>query len=117
MEIIKRRERVEKPAYALVYYRNGYNYDDGGFSFPAREDGTPIMEEMTTGAKASYDALVADGTPLKVRRFIRAYSEPAIGECTCGEHISLTGDVQCPRCKRWYNAFAQELAEPRYWRE
>ena len=42
-----------------------------------------------------------------------------IMKCVCGEHLEVysSGDVNCPKCDRWFNFVGQELRPPCEWGE
>lgn len=117
MTITKKRTMAEGKMLELVHYKNGRNFDDGGFVFPANADGTPRLEEMAPAAKANYDRLVENGALLELEEITYAYTRPAEGVCGCGEYICLEGDTQCQKCGQWYNAFGQRLVPPSQWED
>lgn len=120
LDIIKERTRET----VTVYYVE-FNYKDdpnSGFRFPADSDGTIAFDKMTELAKANYRKCLTDNrlTKAKLKANVYNYTDPAVGKCTCGSEVVLTGGYlganQC-ECGRWYNVFGQELLDPKFWEE
>lgn len=122
IRIIKERERITDISYRLNFH---YKKDLAiGWSFPCDENGKVLADLMTETAIKNYNHCmlqIEEYLPPYVETCKSHYTEPAIGECYCGEHIRLEneylGACKCPKCGRWYNMFGQELIPPKYWDE
>ena len=112
------RERKISLDYSLVF-------DDGrgnGFGFPCDEAGNVVK---TLNPAALENLEFCKKHPERFERFNEvvcsktAYTEPASGDCICGERVYLEdqyyGACECPNCGRWYNLFGQSLLPPDKW--
>jgi hypothetical protein len=62
--------------------------------------------------------VVVEMHDLGVRENHHVYTEPAVGECECGAHVSLGRFTNtCERCNRDYNSAGQMLAPREQWGE
>lgn len=101
-------------------------FDDGccnGFGFTCDEHGnthglTDDAKRNLAWCRENTDKFVRPGVVVK---FVRQFRNPPSGICECGEEVFLVdeymGACECPKCKRWYNLFGQELLPPRQWDE
>jgi len=118
MKIIKSSETKTFTEYSLSFtWKKDSN---AGFSFPCDKDGN-VPENMAEEGKENLRRC-QDGT-FNVRfdgiqKYSHTYREPAIGECACGEEVSLDGFTNtCENCGRDYNSCGQELAPRCQWGE
>jgi len=96
---------------------------ESGFIFDCTEDGTPILTNECQ--KDSYRQCLTgkdeNGIPLTfmgVERFENRYVEPAVGRCSCGGEVELSGFTNtCERCSKDYNSSGAELAPREQWGE
>lgn len=120
LNIIKERTKEMVTEYYIEF--NYIDDPNSGFRFPANEDGTIALDKMNAAAKANYENCLTDDRfcSAKFTTNTYTYTEPAVGKCTCGSEVTLTGSYlgadQCI-CGRWYNLFGQELKDPKYWEE
>lgn len=120
IKIIKERESKTIVEHWIVF-----NYLDdptSGYMFPATKEGNPDFSKMCPEAPENYHRCLTDKT-LTEPEFeteTRRFTEPAVGQCVCGREVVLESDfmgaVRC-ECGKWYNAFGQELVDPKYWEE
>ncbi len=118
MKIIKQREFVEVKSYRLCFqWKDGSKHH--GFSFPSDKDGNVNFSEMCEAGIENYNKCISgehDVIPMDVECFEHEYTEPAIGECVCGEEVQLDGFTNtCDKCGRDYNSSGQELANREQW--
>lgn len=120
MKIIKKRELVEIKEYQINFFFKDNNEICLGFA--CNKDGEEIKERNTPEAYKNY--LEGLNNPNLYHQLIcrvRHYTENAIGKCECGEEVELypqyMGACSCPKCKRWYNTFGQELNPPETWKD
>ena len=121
MKIIQERRTV-----LLEDYYIDFDYGDGsGFRFPATLSGNLCEWDMTEEAKRNYEWCMFHKELFEVWNEFhtnrRHYTEPAIGECICGQQVVLEdqymGACECPKCHRWYNIYGQSLVNPMYWED
>lgn len=95
-----------------------------GFAFPCDSQGNIYWEQMSCDARTNYEYAIAHPEKFpfaynEVYTWENSYTEPAQGDCLCGEHIYLydeyLGACSCPNCGQWYNLFGQELNDPATW--
>lgn len=107
--------------YNIVFYRDS----GSGFSFPCDEN-KKLLPDLTDAAKKNYEWCMAHPEEFPfwfngLEKFTRHIRECPQGVCECGERLVLwdeyLGACECPRCKRWYNLFGQELNHPSTWRD
>jgi len=112
IKIIKQREHVERTTYDLLFEDN--LHPGSGYGFPCTKEGKLIESEITPlGLDNYYFCMQHIGTMYhqpEIREFTNRYVEPAIAECTCGEHVSLADPLTnyCG-CGRAYNMSGQEV--------
>jgi hypothetical protein len=119
IKIISHSRVVEEISYYIFY--EWVEQLDAGFMFPCNENGDINFNEMSPEALENYEkceseehAVVYHG----LRRAVNRYREPAIGLCTCGEEVELSGSTnQCPKCSQLYNWIGQQLSDPENWGE
>ena len=118
--IIKERETVVE----ISYYRAFLDKQGNGFSFPCTETGelldtNPEIARMNFAKckRGDFPDLEDQGIVKSERR----YTNPAILECDCKNHVPLVnkylGACSCSECGRWYNLFGQQLINPEYWED
>lgn len=118
IEIIRESREVETVRYEIrFHYRNDRNC---GFSFDCDENGVVDTKELTPAGQANYQSCL-DGTYnvecQGIRKDERAYVEPAIGRCSCGESVELGGFTNTCQCGRDYNWNGTLLAPREQWGE
>lgn len=106
-----------------IYYE--LMFDDGhcnGFGFPCDADGNVLPFENPAAAenlKWCFENPSQFSRYAEVVPFRQTYTEPASGDCSCGERVFLTdeyyGACECPKCGKWYNLFGQEILPPDKW--
>lgn len=116
-EYLTRRERIEETEFRHEYERK--DMPGAGFSFPCREDGTPILHEGNT---ANWNLCQSDAdriVDLGIKRWTRVYWQDASIRCDrCRSTIWLTGFTNtCDRCGADYNQSGQLLAPRSQWGE
>lgn len=116
LKLISERHPVE-----VVQYRHNFTLigeeKGNGYSFPCHADGSLMKEDENYNYwKDNYERCLQSDDYIDegVEKESYTYTEPAIGKCSCGENITLSGDVQCPNCGQWYNIWGQSLKEPRF---
>lgn len=118
MKILKQREIVECAKHDHSFkWRDG----EGGFSFPCDEKGNVYIEKLQPLAREHYEKCISgeyDVIDNGIEVYRWNYTEPAIGECMCGEEVELFGFTNtCESCERDYNMSGQLLASREYWGE
>lgn len=115
---------MRKRAIFTEYSIEFTNYDGGGFSFDADENGNPVFANDCARLNYEYAMAHPDMFPVEFNKFTkrdREYIEDAHGTCQCGEEVTLTnvyhGACYCRNCGQWYNLFGQELIPPAYWED
>lgn len=120
IEIIQERRRVVEHDYSLEFRL--LTDPNAGFTFPCDKDGNPMLDACNT---RSYLYATQEHPEKFTQPYVEkrswAYTEPAVGRCRCGEHVTLQneymGACRCPKCGQWYNVFGQELLSPDQWEE
>ena len=122
MEIIKRRERIERVEYFLSYERK--DIPGAGWSFPCDEQGNVKEDELQPAGLESLRECRANHTegpfachPPEVRESWTRYTKPAIGRCHCGREVELYGFTNTCDCGADYNSSGQLLAPRDQWGE
>lgn len=118
LPIIRQSERHEEVSYSLVYACN--DCEGAGFSFPCNEDGKLLlpMNDVTLDNYCKCVAGVHDVTCEGVRKDVRRWTEPAVGQCECGHSVELAEFTNtCAVCGRDYNMSGQRLAPRSQWGE
>lgn len=117
IKIISHRQEVEEFSYYIFYeWAEELN---SGFMFPCNQEGIIDFENMEQVALDNYDKcesgeyeVVCQGLQREVNR----YSNPAIGQCSCGAEVALESNTNvCEQCGAYYNMGGQELRDPRHW--
>ena len=122
--MLKNMTKAERCVNTEYYYDFEYEYNASGFRFPCSREGHIYIEDLTEDGYhnlmhclSHIDDFVWHG----IREVETVYTEPAKGECSCGNLVELWnqyhGACQCERCGRWYNLFGQELIPPEYWED
>lgn len=124
IEILSQRKQCQE-----MVYRHEFSWPDSpgsGFSFDVDASGTLIETAMTPIGLSSYRACASgmvNGKPITdqgVRGWMSRWTEPAVGKCPCGRHVTLENDnghgIDCA-CGAIYNAFGQRLAPREQWGE
>lgn len=121
MKIIKE-EKWQKE----TYYTLEFIGDPHEFGFPCNKDGKLLKEKMVQAAIDNYNLCINTPERFKIKnlggdivKHEIEYKEPAVGKCSCGKKIKMLshylGALQCPKCKKWYNVWGQELLPPECW--
>jgi hypothetical protein len=107
MKIIQRREYKIIVSHTLFF---------DGYSFGCDENG--IVDESTLQPLGleNYHKCIAKGLG-RYERHERGYSEPAIGKCSCGKHVTLANFTNTCSCGTDYNSSGQTLACRSQWGE
>lgn len=101
-------------------------FDDGsnnGFGFPCDAHGTVVGLQPEAVANLAWCMEHPEKFERfnEVVRYVRSYTEPARGRCSCGAEVVLYdeyyGACKCPKCDRWYNLYGQELLPPDQWEQ
>lgn len=119
IKIVSHKRRVEEVEYYIFY--EYVEELDAGFMFPCNQDGEINFNELPKEALENYEKCESEEYEVVyqgLRRMVNRYWEDAIGECSCGELVTLsTNSNQCLKCKAWYNSGGQQLSDPREWGE
>lgn len=120
MEIIKERTPIEIEYYEINFYIKENNEICSGYV--CNKNGEIDKEKNTSQACANYlKDLENFNLYHRIVHYTHHYTENAIGKCECGEEVELypqyMGACSCPKCKRWYNTFGQELNPPETWKD
>ena len=119
MKILKRREHKE-----IVSYYRVFDYEDSpgsGFSFDCDALGQVFISNEC--AEKNYQSCLTGKVNGKkvvdqgIEKIANWHSDPAIGECQCGEQVVLWGFTNACECGRDYNSAGQELADRSQWGE
>lgn len=117
IEIITPRERIEKTVYALSYIWN--DSPGQGFNFECDAQGNYIQGKPEGHAnylrcKNGEIDVYFEG----VLSFNHSYTQHAIGRCSCGGEVHLSGFTnECEDCDLEYNMSGQQLAHRDLWDE
>jgi hypothetical protein len=108
--IIKQRERKLIEEYALVFTLK--EEPSAGYSFECDKEGR-VTKELTELQQGSWK-IAQDRekyNPGVVHDYSRYYTEPAVLECHCGAHVTLSDPHEngCGSCERAYNLYGQEV--------
>ena len=119
IKIIQHRQVVEEVSYFIFYE---YVEELGaGFMFPCNEHGEIDFDSMSQAALENYEKCDSEEYEVVyqgMQKSTNSYTNPAIGECYCGEQVELSGNSnQCGKCGSWYNACGQQLTSPENWGE
>lgn len=113
MEIIKAPWEEEIVEYCHEFYRNGMNFDDGGFGFQCDEHGIVIGGDEL---KSNYQAVMFDSTHRGttyggIKKYVSHWKHGLTIKCNCGHTFELSRgyDTMCDNCGQWYNPWGQEL--------
>lgn len=111
---IKRRESKAIFEHELVF-------DDGhgnGFAFTCDADGKPMQLRDHAMKNLAWCMMNPDKFVRynKLMKSKRVEIQPAHGECTCGNRVTLEGEhcgvFQCGKCGKWYSVCGQEITPP-----
>ena len=95
--------------------------DQSYYSFPCKEDGSILFEEMSELAKQNYRDCVdrkLDVVFAGIRKHVQSWIDPAILRCDCGAKVELADFTNtCDRCGADYNFAGQRLAPREQWGE
>ncbi len=120
MKIISQRNRVENVEYGF-HFQWRDSTPNHGFSFPCDKDGNILKDKMNEAGLENYKKCITgvhDVISIGVKAYEWAYTEPAVGECNCGEEVVLDGFTNtCESCDRDFNMSGQELASRDQWCE
>ena len=110
MKIISPRERKTVTEYFLYYTWN--KHPDSGFMFDCDEHGR--LKDMPDAALENYKVCqrrTEDITFQGMKHSTYHYTDPAVGECSCGHHVTLSDplDNDCGHCGKCYNMVGQEV--------
>ena len=108
MKIIEPRKYEVLVSYTLVFK---------GFCFDCDKDGNVDESTLQPLGLENYRKCIASGEKGKFERYERGYSHPAIGECSCGNQISLANFTNTCKCGADYNSSGQLLACRSQWGE
>lgn len=95
---------------------------DGGYSFPADENGNVKFDpKYEVAHRKSYELAMKNhdycGPFHRIKK--HTYTENAKAICECGVEIELWdqyhGACKCKYCGRWHNLFGQTLVNPKFW--
>ena len=124
MKIIQKRQNHTEYDYALFFAhtKNGEIIERGwGYSFPCDENGVVDTTNMHPAALENFAHCVAgdhDVAEPYVERYVRRWTDPAIGICDrCGEEVPLHSFTNECDCGELYNSFGQQLAPREQWGE
>jgi hypothetical protein len=120
MKIIHPRERYEETIYFRFYE---YGHSPGaGFSFECDENGIVNMTDWSKVKHKNYNACVLgviNNSVVKdrgVESRHHTWTQPAVGECECGDEVVLSGFTNtCECCGADYNMSGQRLAPREQW--
>lgn len=120
MEVIKERTPVKETFYQINFFPLETGEICAGYY--CNEEGEIQKDKNSPQAYENYfKDLENPNLGHSVRHYTRRYYENAIGKCSCGEEVELydqyMGACECPKCKRWYNTFGQELNPPETWKD
>jgi hypothetical protein len=121
IKIISPRNRVQVKQYMLVF--DVGEYGAGGWSFPCDEKGVVDTTQLAPIGLESYNQAItgktSDGRDILkpyVENTSYSYIDHAVGECVCGEHVTLDGfTCTCENCGADYNSSGQRLAPREQW--
>jgi hypothetical protein len=88
-----------------------------GFTFDCDENGSVDESILPPLALENYRKCVASGERGKFETYERGYSNPAVGECSCGKHVTLANFTNTCECGADYNSSGQLLACRSQWGE
>ena len=80
MKIIERRE-------FHVTRHNQIHFED--FAFDCDENGKVDESRLQPLALENYRRIIASGEKGRIESWEGSYSTPAVGECSCGRHVTL----------------------------
>lgn len=116
VEILSDRQRKQLIGYDL-YFQDREN-KECGYGFLCDSDGNVLDDEHKDVWIQNYNYCITHPELYEykgIRTWKTHYTEPAVGLCSCGEKVVLSGDCTCPKCGQWYNSFGQALRDPEYW--
>jgi hypothetical protein len=117
VKIISERETVHVESYALTY--RWKDNPGAGFGFDCDKNGK-LKEDMTPEARANYEKCINGTYDVEFEGIVDYswnYTNPRIGECICGKHVSLSGFTNTCECGRDYNSSGTLLAPREQWGE
>lgn len=122
MNIIKERNIVEVKKVELDFYEKKTDEVRWGFPLtngvvvPLDENDQPCKEEECTWWANYLNACKNEELYSEVRVYKWSYEEPAVGLCSCGNHVTLTdqffGSCECSKCGQWYTLYGQACLNP-----
>ena len=121
MKILRHRTVREEKTYTLTYQ---WKDDPGaGFGFPCDDMGSILTDQMSPAAMENYEKCEFGEYKTLVKfvgisTYSNRWTEPAVGECTCGGEVILASMTnECPKCRALYNGYGQQLSDPSTWGE
>jgi len=119
IEIIKNREHMESVSYNLTYRRA--NNDSRGYGFDCDKDGnvfppkSPEAQRSLDLCRAGKDCDSVELVKVGVEKSVHQWTESAIGRCTCGREVELSGFTNTCECGLDYNFSGQQLTPRSQW--
>lgn len=115
MEIIRKAHRITE----TVIFRSFEQIDGKGisFEFPCDKNGNIIINDMNRHNVENCQNGVFKVKDNGLKTFTSTRRISAIGRCTCGEEVSLSGFTNTCECGRDYNLSGQKLAPRSQWGE
>lgn len=118
VKIITKRERKQHVEYNRMFQLIG-DYEGNGYVFPCDSQGNLCMDDQFVDCwYKNYEYCLEHPEKYKdmgIEKTSWWYTEPGVGQCSCGGEVVLNGDCQCEKCGQWYNGFGQALKDPEYW--
>ena len=108
MKIIERRE-------FHVTRHNQIEFE--GFAFDCDENGNVDESKLQPLALENYRKCIASGERGELESWEHSFSSPAVGECSCGRHVTLANFTNTCECGADYNWAGQGLAPRAQWGE
>lgn len=118
IEIIRERDIVIDEKYGLLFS----HMNRGEYLFPCDKDGRVIESGLGDEARKNLqDCLAGQKTgevqPPEVLDLRTSYVEPAVGRCSCGRKVELSGFTNSCDCGMEYASSGQALAPRCQWGE
>lgn len=122
MKIVRERQRIGVEITEFCFYEKETNEVRWGFPMtngkitPTDADGNPCSKEDCLWWKNYLNACSDENLYGKVDTYKDFYTKPAVGLCSCGNHVELTdqfyGSCECSKCGQWYTLTGQECLSP-----